>query len=187
MIRPGYWTDTDLQTRLTAEVREFYVGLWMEADDAGYVAWDVDRIGADLYPFRALAWRRKRIPEWIQELASHVRVLDCGKHAVIPNLTKYQSCPKPSYQNQRSHDSCLRLAATSGTTGDHMAPGGEREPVGPHGTTGDHMAPAQEGKRVKKGRELKGNSAQARENDGETGGLRDRLGSFEDVMAAGKP
>ena len=60
MIRPAYWTDADLHTRLTAEQREFYIGLWMEADDAGFIAWDVDRIGADLYPFRPLAWRRER-------------------------------------------------------------------------------------------------------------------------------
>ena len=27
MIRPAYWTDSDLHTRLTAEQREFYIGL----------------------------------------------------------------------------------------------------------------------------------------------------------------
>lgn len=65
MIRPAYWTDADLHTRLTAEQREFYIGLWMEADDAGFIAWDVDRIGADLYPFRPLGWRRERLPKWL--------------------------------------------------------------------------------------------------------------------------
>jgi hypothetical protein len=56
LIRPAYWTDTDLHTRLTADQREFYVGLWMLADDDGYVSWDVDRVGAELYPYRPLRW-----------------------------------------------------------------------------------------------------------------------------------
>jgi hypothetical protein len=132
MIRPGYWTDTDLHTRLTADVREFYIGLWMEADDAGYVAWDIDRIGADLYPFRPLTWRRKHMAAWLEALSvkGHTCVLACGQHVVIPNLTRFQNPPKPSFQNQRAHDKCLRQVAPSGTTGDHMVPaqeGGSRE------------------------------------------------------------
>jgi hypothetical protein len=124
MIRPGYWTDIDLHTRLSADVREFYVGLWMESDDAGYIAWDLDRIGADLYAFRPLAWRRKHLPVWAGLLAekNHVRLLECGQHAVVPNLTKYQAPPKPSNQNQRAHDACLRHMAPRGTTGDQVAP-----------------------------------------------------------------
>jgi hypothetical protein len=135
MIRPAYWTDTDLHTRLSADAREFYIGCWMEADDAGFLAWDIDRIGADLYPYRSLSWRRAHITKWMAELgvANHVRLLDCGRHAVVPNLAKYQACPKPSYQHKTAHGNCLR-------------------PVAPQGATGDHMAPAQEGK----GREGKG-------------------------------
>ena len=77
MIRPGWWTDADLHTRLTADVREFYIGCWMQSDDAGYIAWDVDRIGADLYPFRPLTWRRTHLPKWIALLAEsgHVVIL----------------------------------------------------------------------------------------------------------------
>ena len=129
MIRPAYWTDADLHTRLNADAREFYVGLWMEADDAGYIAWDPDRIGADLYPYRPLGWRRRRLADWMEQLAvnGHVRLLACGQHAVIPNLPKYQHCPKPAYPNQKAHGSCVS----------HM---------GPHGATGDPVVPAQEGK-----------------------------------------
>jgi hypothetical protein len=124
MIRPAYWTDSDLHTRLTAECREFYIGLWMEADDAGYVAWDVDRIGADLYPYRTLAWRRARIERWMEQLAvnGHVVALGCGRHVAIPNLSKHQAPPKPSYQHQKAHATCMRQMAPDGASGGQRAP-----------------------------------------------------------------
>lgn len=124
MIRPAYWTDADLHTRLTAEVREFYIGLWMLADDAGYVAWDVDRVGAELYPYRPLDERRAFLPKWVGELGAHLVILPCGQHIVIPSLSRYQSPPKPSYQNQRAHDRCIRQMAAGGASGDQRGPAG---------------------------------------------------------------
>ena len=123
MIRPSYWTDADLQTRLTSEQREFYIGLWMLADDEGYLSWDVHRVGAELYPYRSPAWRCKRLPEWLALLGDgHALLLECGRHVFVPNLTKYQKPPKPSAQVKREHDSCLRQMAPRGTTGDQRAP-----------------------------------------------------------------
>ena len=133
MIRPAYWTDADLHTRLTAEQREFYIGLWMEADDAGFVAWDVDRIGADLYPYRPLAWRRARLPKWLALLSDHARLLDCGQHVLIPSLHRHQSPPKPSYQNKRAHETCLRQVAPAGASGGHVAPAQEGGSIGREG------------------------------------------------------
>jgi hypothetical protein len=128
MIRPSYWTDVDLQTRMGADCREFYIGLWQESDDAGFVDWDIDRIGAELYPFRGLGTRRARMARWMDTLTAtgHVVLLDCGKHLFIPTLSKHQAPPRPSYQNRKAHEACMR----------HMAPGG---------ASWDHMAPAQEG------------------------------------------
>ena len=125
LIRPAYWTDADLHTRLSADAREFYIGLWMEADDAGYVSWDLDRLGADLYPYRPLSWRRRSLARWIEALSinGHVRVLECGAHAVIPNLTKYQSPPKPSFPNRRAHEACmLPHVAPAGASGGQRGP-----------------------------------------------------------------
>ena len=123
MIRPAYWTDSDLHTRLTAEQREFYIGLWMLADDAGYVAWEPDRVGAELYPYRSPAWRSKRIVPWLAVLGpDHVRLLECGKHVLVPNLAKHNHVPKPSFQNQRAHDSCRFPVAPRGATGDPEVP-----------------------------------------------------------------
>jgi len=132
MIRPAYWTDADLHTRLSADVREFYIGCWMEADDHGYISWDVDRLGADLYPYRGLTWRRTHLAKWLAllEVNGHLRLLPCGKHAVVPNLARYQAPPKPSYQNERAHDVCLRQRAPAGTTGDQRAPAQEGGSIG---------------------------------------------------------
>jgi hypothetical protein len=152
MIRPSYWTDADLQVRLTAEVREFYIGLWMQADDGGVIAWDLDRVGADLYPYRSLAWRRKRLPEWVELLKvnGHVVVHECGKHIAVPSLPKHQAPPKPSYQHRNAHAGCLLQVA-------------------PLGATGDQRAPAQEGgsRKEGKGRESEGG---ARARDGQRNG-----------------
>jgi hypothetical protein len=124
LIRPAYWTDADLHTRLTADVREFYIGLWMLADDAGYVAWDLDRIGAELYPYRSLGWKRQRLPKWLDLLGDHAQMLECGRHVVIPALSKYQSPPKPSYQIRRAHETCLASLVAP-----HGASGGQRGPA----------------------------------------------------------
>jgi len=163
MIRPAYWTDADLHTRLNADVREFYIGCWMQSDDAGYIAWDVDRIGADLYPYRSLPWRRAHLSKWMELLAvkGHVRMLDCGRHAIVPNLVRYQACPKPSYQNQRAHDACMRHGA-------------------PQGATGGNGAPAQEGKgREGKGRGITGGAPAQSET---TNGLKSKLGDWDTVI-----
>lgn len=130
MIRPAYWTDADLHTRLSAEVREFYIGLWMEADDAGYVEWDPVRIGADLYPYRSLRWRTTKLPLWVAALASHVRLLDCGRHLVVPSLEKHQNPPKPSYPNRRAHDKCLAQMGPHGATWGHVLEGKGKEGKG---------------------------------------------------------
>lgn len=124
LIRPAYWTDADLHTRLSADCREFYIGLWMEADDAGFVAWDIDRIGADLYPYRSPSSRRARLCRWLEELSvnGHARLLECGAHVLVPNLTKYQKPPKPSYQHKVAHETCLRHMAPPGASGDHGVP-----------------------------------------------------------------
>lgn len=123
MIRPSYWTDSDLHTRLTAEQREFYIGLWMLADDEGYVSWDPARVGAELYPYRSPAWRDKRLAAWLAELGvEHAQLLSCGRHVVIPNLPRYQRPPKPSAQIKREHDACLRHMAPAGTKGHPVAP-----------------------------------------------------------------
>ena len=51
-----YWSDSDLFLRLSAEERELYVGLWMLADDDGWLPRDVPAMF-----HRRRHWRRIRI------------------------------------------------------------------------------------------------------------------------------
>jgi hypothetical protein len=157
LIRPAYWTDTDLHTRLTADQREFYVGLWMLADDDGYVSWDVDRVGAELYPYRPLRWRRKNVPAWLEVIGpAHARLLECGRHVLVPNLPKYQSPPRPSSQVKREH------MAACGATLRQVVPA--REGKGKEGNGLDVGAPAGAGLKARLG-ELEDVLAAGRRHD----------------------
>lgn len=142
MIRPAYWTDSDLHTRLTAEQREFYIGLWMLADDEGYVAWDPDRVGAELYPYRSAAWRSKRLSAWLALLGSqHARLLDCGLHVVIPNLPRYQQPPRPTSLVRRAHDRCIQVASRE-VSAPHVTPAREVKGKEGKGREGNGGAPS---------------------------------------------
>ena len=89
-VKPDFWRDR-LMADLPADVRLFYVGLWMEADDAGWLRWDLDEIAADLYPYRPVKARERQVREWSGRLIDRKRVelFPCG-HAFIPKLTRHQ-------------------------------------------------------------------------------------------------
>ena len=117
-IKPAYWLDKDLQTRPPADVREFYIGLWMLADDAGWLEWDVSRIGAELYPYRSLEDRESFITASAATLAHldrrhpHLVILRCH-HANIPKLTDHQRVGgRPVYTMKDAHArGCARMRA----------------------------------------------------------------------------
>ncbi len=89
-VKPDFWRDR-LMADLPAEVRMFYIGLWMEADDAGWLRWNLDEIAADLYPYRRVLARERSVNEWAGRLVAigRVQVHPCG-HAFIPKLTSHQ-------------------------------------------------------------------------------------------------
>lgn len=89
-MKPDFWRDR-LMADLPAEVRLFYVGLWMEADDAGWLRWDLDEVAADLFPYRTVKVRERQVREWSGRLIDRkrVEVYPCG-HAFIPKLTRHQ-------------------------------------------------------------------------------------------------
>jgi hypothetical protein len=59
-VRPEFFTDP-ITARLPAEVRLFYIGLWCVADDAGYLEWNVDQLGALLYPYQSIRVRTRTV------------------------------------------------------------------------------------------------------------------------------
>lgn len=121
LIRPSYWSDSDLHLRLTADVREFYIGLWMAADDAGYVPWDVDRLAAELYPYRTHDVRVAQLQEWLVLLGpEHASLLQCGRHVLIPNLERHQTTPRPTYTNRKAHAECRPQRLARASTDEHV-------------------------------------------------------------------
>jgi hypothetical protein len=94
-IKPSWFLDKQLRQGTSADAREFYIGLWMLADDAGYLVWDVERIGAELYPFDPIARRERNVGKWADVLERlspdepHLIVWDCG-HARVPKMPGHQ-------------------------------------------------------------------------------------------------
>jgi hypothetical protein len=112
-IKPAYWTDPDLHTGLSAAAREFYIGLWMLADDAGWLEWEPRRIGAELYAFLTMPRRLREVEQHRAALCAldpadpHLVVHDCG-HAQVPKMPQHQYLGgKPVYTVSRKHQGCL--------------------------------------------------------------------------------
>lgn len=171
-IKPGWWLDKELRRGLSADAREFYQGLWMLADDAGWLDWDLERIGAELYPYGVIVGglltpdpieaREDAVATWAKQLAAlspddpHLVILACG-HARVPKLTKHQRVGgRPVYTVREVHArDCARMRADArgGTVGNGRERNGTPTPP-PDGGAGV--------------------------------GLKGRLGSLEDILAAGK-
>ncbi len=117
-IKPVFWRDREL-AKAGDEARLFYIGLWMQADDAGYFRWNVDEIGADLYPFLTERQRQVKITRSVAALDSmtgrqRLEVLPCG-HA---RLTRFLDHQKPGGGTKvitfaSQHERCPRQVRTS--------------------------------------------------------------------------
>jgi len=127
-IKPGYWLDKELRRGLSAAAREFYIGLWCLADDDGWLCWDVEVIGAELYPYGIdpdgslftsdlVAAREEAVTTWARQLMAmgdrpHLVIHDCG-HAQVPNLGAHQHVGgRPVYTVRDAHArGCSRMRA----------------------------------------------------------------------------
>jgi hypothetical protein len=94
-IKPSWFLDKTLRRGTNADTREFYIGLWMLADDAGYLVWDVERVAAELYPYDHDKRRERNVLRWGESLMAlepedpHLVVWDCG-HARVPKMPGHQ-------------------------------------------------------------------------------------------------
>jgi hypothetical protein len=95
-VKPDFWLDEKMAA-LTYGARLCYIGLWCAADDAGYLEWNIHRIGAELFPHQTVKRREASIAGWGKELTDSGRlvVLECG-HAVIPTLPEHQRLSGPT-------------------------------------------------------------------------------------------
>lgn len=112
-IKPSWFLDKELRRGTSADAREFYVGLWMLADDDGFLSWDVERIAAELYPYDAERRRERNVERWAEGLeklnadAPHLVVYTCG-HASVPKMPGHQRITgtRTTTTHRRHAESC---------------------------------------------------------------------------------
>lgn len=138
-LKPEYWTDP-VTARLSDTAQLLYIGLWNVADDAGFLEWDAEVIGAHLRPYEVPKVRVRRIEKAAAELvaAGRMQMLACG-HAVIPTLPVHQrlsGAAKRVLTEQKKHEArrCPRIPADS--RGFPHIPDTERNGIG---TVGNGM------------------------------------------------
>lgn len=89
-MKPAFWSDSRL-AEVPEATRLFYIGLWMIADDAGWLRWDAVEVSRDLYGYEGRAKRERRTARMFDELKDARRVVlhPCG-HAEVPKLAEHQ-------------------------------------------------------------------------------------------------
>ena len=111
-IKPSWFLDKELRRGTSADAREFYIGLWMLADDGGYLTWDIERIAAELYPYDGVSRRERLVALWADSLATlnpenpHLVLYSCG-HASVPKMAAHQRIAgKRSVSVKEAHGMC---------------------------------------------------------------------------------
>jgi hypothetical protein len=111
-IKPSWFLDKELRRGTSADAREFYIGLWMLADDGGYLTWDIERIAAELYPYDSVSRRERQIEKFSESLETlnaeepHLVVYSCG-HARVPKMPAHQRIAgKQSVGVKEAHGMC---------------------------------------------------------------------------------
>jgi hypothetical protein len=117
-VKPAFWADAKIAS-LPHDARLFYIGLWMLADDDGWLRWDVAEMGKELYGFEARAARERRIAKMAAAIAEalpgKLTIYGCG-HAELPKLAVHQHLAGTTRRvttvhTEHSRD-CPRLPAT---------------------------------------------------------------------------
>ena len=99
-VKPAFWSDV-VTARLIdpTDPALFYIGLWMQADDAGYLRWNPPELAAELYPYVPVEEREAAVllhKVRLEELG-RLRVYKCG-HAVVPSLPEHQHLAGPTHR-----------------------------------------------------------------------------------------
>lgn len=98
-----YWTDSALFLHLTADEREIYIGLWMLADDEGWMPRDVPAIAKHLGGFEDREPRETRVRAALDHLRELKKVLSYRCCLFIPAVAKYPRPGKRTDEHSREH------------------------------------------------------------------------------------
>ena len=98
-----YWSDSELFLKLTADEREFYQGLWMLADDDGWLPRDVSGIGAAIFQYLDRKPREALVVERLTRLQrlGKVRSLRCC--LFLPTVPNYPRSGNKSHVHRDAH------------------------------------------------------------------------------------
>ena len=102
-IMREYWTDSDLFLRLTAEEREVYIGLWMLADDAGWMPRDIPAIGAAIYHYEDRKPREKMVRDALDRLRLLGKIESHRCCLYLPAVSRYPRSGRKSLEHSESH------------------------------------------------------------------------------------
>lgn len=127
-IKPAFWSDAKMYG-LDPAVKLFYIGLWNEADDAGWLRWDPPQIALDLMPDVPLTEALGRVEELAVALEDRKRIrrFKCG-HAIIPTLPENQHLGGPDKQVHtiaREHADCRARRSPRGPATARESPPGK--------------------------------------------------------------
>lgn len=136
-VKPEFWSDAKL-FGLPLGHKLLFIGLWNEADDSGWLRWDVEQIAADLL--------RDMPPDEAQALViaaggelkqrGRLRILRCG-HAQVPKLPDHQhlaGMTKRVHTFFNEHARCV--AKRAGKSKSPAGPRGSQIPLQPAGPRG---------------------------------------------------
>lgn len=102
-LKREYFSDFEFQTKLTAEQREVYMGLWQLADDAGWLDWHPEQIAAHIFRFSgADGPRLLEAAAEALKATGRLKVLAC-RHASLPRGEGHARPGRPSSQSEIYH------------------------------------------------------------------------------------
>lgn len=101
-----YWSDSDLFLRLDAAQREVYVGLWMLADDEGWLPRDIPAIAAALFRYVDRAPREAQVRSALARLRDLEKLEShrCGC-IYLPAVARYPRAGRKSADHAAEHRS----------------------------------------------------------------------------------
>jgi hypothetical protein len=98
-----YWSDSDLFTKLTADEREFYQGLWMLADDDGWLPRDIVGIGGAIFQYLDRKPREALVTERLATLARMGKVRSLRCCLFLPTVPRYPRAGKKTTVHHDAH------------------------------------------------------------------------------------
>jgi len=152
-IKPAFWSDPHIST-LSEAARLFYIGMWMQADDAGWLRFDVAEVAHDLYGYENRRRRERRVAAMYAELVTAGRIVQhpCG-HSEIPTLVDHQRLSGQTKQVRTVFNEHLKHCVSAPSRDLPQIPAGPRTSPPGIGTVME-----QERELVRDGTERNGNS-----------------------------